>query len=375
MVAFVRRLVGRNVKVGHLGTLDPGAAGVLPVAVGMATKTIDYMPAVRKQYVAELVLGLETTTLDGEGDIVGRCSWCATRAGKALDSSGAEVTACGEGGWPGCPLSTLRTAAELVSDWSDCDEALPKGIGLDEPCLREGGEPSSAGLGSHALAWPCLPTRARLEEVCAQFSGEIIQVPPAVSALHIEGRRGYELVREGEAVNMPGRPAYYYEVRVLSVRGRRVRLLVECGPGTYIRALVRDIGIALGCGATMVFLLRTASGAFVIDEAASIDELRGEAWKNVLRPMSDILPRCGFATVHIPEPDLAHFFRGHYYECSASGAEATPLNTTTLNIELGEPGPVVLLFAQESHEFLGLGRLLDTAQPYMRVERVLLERN
>lgn len=203
VVAVIRRRLPRGLKVGHLGTLDPAAAGVLPLAVGWATRLISHLPDPPKAYLAEVQFGVRSDSHDAEGVQT-----------------------------PGGPL--------------------PQRF---EPLLR-----------------------AQLEG----FSGTILQVPPQVSALRQNGQRGYERARRGEAFELPARPATYHEIRYLGTQGERVRLRVACGPGTYIRALARDLGEALGCGAILSFLLRLQSGPFHLPEAHCLEELE--------RPLEALLP-------------------------------------------------------------------------------------
>ncbi len=187
VVAFVRRLVGGG-KVGHLGTLDPGAAGVLPLALGAATRTLEFLPAARKAYRAEVTFGVETDTLDAQGQVLARR-----------------------------PVEGLTLEA--------------------------------------------------LQAACSGYRGTVMQEPPRVSALRQGGRRSYDRARQGEDFQLPPRAAIYHGVRVLDLAGTVAMLDVECGPGTYVRALARDLGRDLGCGAMLSFLLRTRSGPFLLAQA------------------------------------------------------------------------------------------------------------
>jgi len=197
VVARVRRLAGRGVKVGHAGTLDPGARGVLPVALGHATRLVEHLADARKGYRGLARLGRTTTTDDAAGETV---------------------------------------------------EERPV------PPL----------------------TLALVEAAAAPLRGEILQVPPAVSALHVDGRRAYELARAGERVELAARPARIYRLDWAIVDERTVALEVECGKGTYIRALARDLGAALGCGAHLDALERTFVGPFHLDEAVALDALTAD---------------------------------------------------------------------------------------------------
>ena len=194
-VAAVRRLLARGTRVGHGGTLDPDAAGVLPICVGRGARLFDYMIDKQKEYLAELRLGVATNTQDASG----------------------RPTAV-------CPVSC--GAAEV-----------------------------RAALGG--------------------FTGEIMQTPPAYSAVKFGGRRMYDLARSGDAPVLAPRPA---RVDAIEYMGQTTpdthRLLIRCGKGVYIRALCHDIGATLGCGGHMAFLLRTRAGVFDLAGSATPDELR-----------------------------------------------------------------------------------------------------
>ncbi len=194
VVARVRRLA-RQKRVGHAGTLDPAATGVLVVALGAATRLVEYVQEdTRKRYVAMVQLGATTTTDDAEGEVL------ETRPVPALDA----------------------------------------------------------------------PT---VEAVLAHFRGEIQQVPPMYSALHHDGKRLYELARAGITVEISSRTVVIHELLLLAVESTLVSLEIECSKGTYIRSLARDLGVALGCGAHLQHLRRTAVGTFGIDKAVPLDML------------------------------------------------------------------------------------------------------
>jgi tRNA pseudouridine55 synthase len=198
VVARVRRLAGTR-RVGHGGTLDPMATGVLVVAIGRATRLLTYVTGVGKAYSATIRLGQTTVTDDAEGEVV------------------ASVPA---------------------------DEVA-------EAQLR-------AGL--------------------AALTGEIRQVPSAVSAIKVDGRRAYARVRGGEQVVLAARPVTVSRLDLLAVRRPMDGLVdldvaVECSSGTYVRALARDLGTALGVGGHLTSLRRTAVGGFTLAEAVPLAEL------------------------------------------------------------------------------------------------------
>lgn len=208
VVSFIRRLL-QTKKVGHAGTLDPGAAGVLPVCVGQATRLVEYMTEWTKAYRAELVLGVTTDTQDDQGQVL----------------------------------------SEVAVD----------------------------GL-----------TEDRVAEVMQSFLGQIAQLPPMMSALKHQGRRLYDLAREGKTVERRPRTIQVYQLELLRFRpGPRPSVLfdVTCSKGTYVRALCADIGHKLGCGGHMSFLVRTAVGPFPISEAWTLEELADDAGQTCLLPM------------------------------------------------------------------------------------------
>ena len=197
VVARVRRLAGTR-KVGHAGTLDPMATGVLVLGVNRATRLLGHLMLTEKAYAATIRLGVATTTDDAEG----------------------ETTA-------------VVSAAHL-----------------EEPTVR-------AAL--------------------AEFVGEIEQVPTAVSAIKVDGKRAYQRVRDGEDVELKARPVTIHELTVLDVRpageALDVDVSVRCSSGTYIRAIARDLGAVLGVGGHLTALRRTAVGAFGLDLARTLEQL------------------------------------------------------------------------------------------------------
>jgi tRNA pseudouridine55 synthase len=196
VVARVRRLAGTR-KVGHAGTLDPMATGVLVLGLERATRLLGHLVLTDKAYDATVRLGVATTTDDAEGEIV------ATASTSGLDES------------------TVRAAA-------------------------------------------------------ADFVGTIEQVPSAVSAIKVGGRRAYERVRAGEDVALDPRTVTLHELVVRQVRlGDAVDLdlSVRCSSGTYVRAIARDLGAALGVGGHLTALRRTAVGPFTLERARTLDEL------------------------------------------------------------------------------------------------------
>jgi tRNA pseudouridine55 synthase len=197
VVARVRRLAGTR-KVGHAGTLDPMATGVLVVGVEKATRLLGYLMLTEKEYAATIRLGQSTSTDDAEGEITG-----------------------------GAPAAGVSA------------ETLSKAV---------------AGL-----------------------VGEIQQVPPAVSAIKVDGQRAYRLTRAGAAPELKARPVTVYEFTVTAVRREGdlvdVDATVRCSSGTYIRALARDLGTALGTGGHLTRLRRTRVGGYRVEDARTLEQL------------------------------------------------------------------------------------------------------
>lgn len=212
VVAGVRRLLGVR-RVGHAGTLDPMATGVLVVAVGPATRALSWLGSGTKDYRARVRLGVTTTTDDARGDVLA--------------------------------------------------------------------ERATAGLTAAAV-------RAGLE----QLTGRIHQVPPAVSAVKVAGRRAYARTRAGEAVELSPREVVVERLELTGYApGDRVadlELVVTCSGGTYVRALARDLGAALGTGAHLTELRRTRVGAFADALARPLASLTGPA---DLEPLGAALAR------------------------------------------------------------------------------------
>lgn len=200
-------------KAGHAGTLDPDAAGVLPVFLGNATRLLEYVSAERKCYRAEALLGVRTDTGDDSGTPVEE-----------------------------------KTAAHL--------------------------------------------TRAKLEQVLAQFRGQIMQVPPMYSALKVQGKKLYEYARQGQEIVREPRPIEIFRLQLVAYDPPYFTLDIECSKGTYIRTLLEDIAAAADTCACMTFLLRTGAGRYPLMEAFTLEEIAAAPEKVLLPPET--------AVAHIP---------------------------------------------------------------------------
>lgn len=254
VVARMRRLLGTR-RVGHAGTLDPMATGVLVVGVGRATRLLGHIAGHHKAYSATIRLGWSTTTDDAQGD---------------------RLAAVGG-------LGAQRPSGDPIG--GDVAEVVP-GARAD-------------GLGMSEL----LPAVEAL-------TGPILQRPSSVSAIKVAGRRSHERVRAGEVVDLPARPVLVSVFDILACRPDRdlgvldLDVDVECSSGTYVRALARDLGALLGTGGHLTALRRTRVGGFVIEEARTLDELaiESESGPIELLGLADAAASA-FPVVAVPEAD------------------------------------------------------------------------
>ena len=229
VVAVMRRTLGTK-KIGHSGTLDPMATGVLPLLVGRATRLVDLLPVTDKRYRAVIRFGLTTETLDITGEVL------------------------------------TRQEAHV--------------------------------------------TRQQLEEALEPFRGPIMQVPPMVSALKQNGRRLYDLAREGKTVERPARPVTIHSLTCLGPGEERNEFVldVSCSKGTYIRSLCDDLGRSLGCGAVLSGLCRTEAAGFALDECVPLEQAREMSPEELLRPAEDAVRR--YPSVSLSEGQARRFQNG-----------------------------------------------------------------
>lgn len=190
---MLRRMGVKKMKVGHAGTLDPLATGVMIIVSGKSTKLIEQLQSGVKEYIATIALGATTPSYDLETEIDAR-------------------------------YPTVHITRELVG------------------------------------------------EVLAKFTGRIEQVPPAFSACKIDGKRAYKMARKGDAVELKPKILVIDEIELLEYSPESITIRVVCSKGTYIRALARDIGAALGSGGHLTALRRTRVGDVTIDRCLSLDD-------------------------------------------------------------------------------------------------------
>jgi tRNA pseudouridine55 synthase len=216
VVAKARKLLGVR-QVGHFGTLDPFATGVLPLSVGKATRFAQFYLKSRKAYDGAMRFGYATDTYDATGK----------------------------------PTS---------------DPVIPQ------------------------LDW------AKLERIFQEFTGRVMQTPPAFSAKRVAGRRAYELARRQKPVQLNPVEVEIYALELLGIEGDRVHFAVECSGGTYVRALAHDIGQKVGCGAHLAQLRRTAVAEFKENRAVTLEQLESAVREGKLEgcrvPLEALLPDC-----------------------------------------------------------------------------------
>ena len=208
-VAAIKRLT--KTPCGHMGTLDPMASGVLPVAIGNTARLFDYFLDKRKKYFATFRFGADSDTLDSTGNVL-------------------------------------------------------ENVGR-------------------------IPTKQEIAEILPQFLGAVAQVPPRYSAKNVSGKRGYELARAGVDFSLPPKTVKIYALKVFDNKlADCYDFEIECGGGTYIRSLARDIAQRLGTRAIMSSLVRTQSGPFLIENAVKSEDLTENNIKNRIIPTESLLP-------------------------------------------------------------------------------------
>ena len=206
-VNFCKRVFGTR-EVGHLGTLDPMATGVLAVTVGSANKLFDMFLNKTKTYVAEFTFGYITDTLDAEGQVENKCD--------------------------------------------------------------------------------VIPTLEQIEEILPNFQGEIEQIPPKYSAKKIGGKKAYDLAREGKEFELKPSKVTIHNLKIIDYNNGVLKLEIECGAGTYIRSLGRDIALRLNTLATMTSLVRTKLGAWNIEDCIDIKDNTNEFIQSRLLPIDSV---------------------------------------------------------------------------------------
>jgi tRNA pseudouridine55 synthase len=231
-VARVRKLL-RLKRVGHAGTLDPAATGVLPIALGKATRLLQYLPG-NKAYQATIRFGVRTTTDDLQGEVI-----------------------------------TSQACAEL----------------------------------SLAVVKNALP----------QFEGKIEQIPPIYSAIQVDGKRLYDLARQGTTVAVPARIVEVFQIAVLDWRAGdfpELDVAIACGSGTYIRAIARDLGTILETGGTLAALTRTQSSGFHLTDSLTLTDLEAQLQAGIFNPTLPDAPLEHLPSVTLPATSAQKWCQG-----------------------------------------------------------------
>ncbi len=257
VVNRVQKWFPRKTRIGHTGTLDPLATGVLVVCIGAATRLADYVQAMGKSYASRFRLGATSSTDDADGAV--------------------------------CERVTL----------------VP-------------------------------PSREQIERALAKFNGIIEQLPPAFSAVKVDGQRAHKLARQGDEVNLTARPVRIDAIRVNAYEWPWLDVEIDCGKGTYIRSIARDLGEKLGCGGFVQTLRRTRIGPFTAEQGHSLQTDRSAV--NLL-PMS--LALSGMPSVPFTRDEVKRFRMGQAIvpekgdHCLTQNAEAAVLDENGELIGIG----------------------------------------
>jgi tRNA pseudouridine55 synthase len=261
VVSYIRKVAGIK-KVGHTGTLDPGATGVLPVCIGKATKVVDFIMNDKKTYICELTLGNSTDTYDKYGQF----------------------------------------KYEIDKDLSDISEAS-------------------------------------ILEVLNSFKGEIQQKPPIYSAIKLNGRRAYDMARNGEQFDIPSRVVTIYSIKPVRIDNNKIMLEITCSKGTYIRSICNDIGEMLGCSAYMSFLIRTATGNFNLSNSYTLEEICKDNINHLMIGADYCLD---FDSVYVPLKYKTNILNGNSISCK--------------NNKNNNTGYLVKIYL-ENNDFIGIGNI------------------
>ncbi len=255
LVSQVKKIF-KGCKIGHMGTLDPMASGVLPIAVNKATKMFDYFLQKNKQYKAVFTFGYETDTLDALGKIV------------------------------------------FQNDF--------------------------------------VPNINEIKKALKNFEGEISQIPPNYSAKNVNGKRAYDLARQGKTFELNAKKVNVIKFQLTKqINSNAFEFLIECGSGTYIRSLCRDLAHKLNAFATMTFLERQKCGVFEAEHSVKIEELNEENLISKLIPIESAFPQ---------------------YDVINVNAENTKKLLNGLNVKLNNCGSNDYIFVKSQNELIGLAK-------------------
>lgn len=302
-VVRVRRLLHLK-RIGHGGTLDPAATGVLPLALGGATRLLQFLPQ-DKAYRATIRLGVSTTTDDLEGEIISTT-----------------------------PVQHLQ--------------------------------------------------RAEVEAALKQFVGKIAQVPPAYSAIQVKGKRLYELARSGKMVEAVARSVEIYQIEVLEWRAGafpEIDLHIVCGPGTYIRALARDLGAFLQIGGTLASLTRTYSSGFHLADSLTFDQLAALVERGAFQPVSETIALRHLKAVILSLSNAHRWSQGQKILDFKWESLETPLESVRTEsqektcLKFPSSSKALVRVYREDASFLGIGKILNSANETLLLPQVVLNYN
>ena len=272
-IAKLRKILNTR-KIGHGGTLDPAATGVLPIAVGKATRLLQFLPE-PKVYQARIRLGVSTTTDDLEGEII------------------------------------AQTELENIN-----------------------------------------LTPTQIKESLKAFIGTIEQVPPIYSAIKKDGRKLYELARKGEKITVEPRTITIYSLDLIDIdlaATRELRLNIKCSPGTYIRAIARDLGKMLGVGGTLAHLIRLESCGMHIDDSLTFEEIETQVKQETFQSIAPSLVLQHLAGVTVDRDSRKRWCQGQLIDLSEA------ISTQNFAPEISE-GEYISTYSLD-REFLGISIL------------------
>jgi tRNA pseudouridine55 synthase len=289
VVEAVRRIVGFR-QIGHLGTLDPLATGVLVLLLGRATRLAQFYSGRRKRYLATIRFGYATDTYDADG-------------------------AC-------LPVGTAANSGSA-------------------PVLQ----------------------REEVERLAATLTGKISQTPPPYSAKKIHGKSAHELARKQQPVELKPVEVEVHEFRIEEVAGSIARAVIECSAGTYIRSLAHEMGRALGCGAHLQEISRTAVGEFTLDQAVKLEELAQAAQEGKLAdwvlPLERLLPELPRITV-LPIVQRA-VLHGAKFNVSVAQIQSDPVaiaQGATAELDSGEWKPARLRVLSQEGKLIAIAEAI-----------------
>ncbi|MEM7772989.1 MAG: tRNA pseudouridine(55) synthase TruB [Cyanobacteria bacterium P01_A01_bin.37] len=278
-IAKVRRVL-RQKKVGHAGTLDPSATGVLPIAVGRATRLLQFLQGT-KAYRATIRFGIRTATDDLDGEVI-----------EQQDAS-------------------HLAQAEVVA---------------------------------------LLPT----------FQGVIQQVPPSYSAIQVDGKRLYDLAREGKVVDVPVRTVEIYDLHPLAWRAGshpELDVAIACGSGTYIRAIARDLGNQVGTGAALATLERTESSGFHLADSVTLEQLEHQLQQNQFSPTAPAVALHHLPTIQIDRAIARRWRMGQKVLMDAWKSDSASSSILD-NSGVSESSHSIVCVFEEGDRFIGVGEFI-----------------